>query len=206
MPVGLVRLGEARVVRPYWPGRCHNAPNRPLPGGDMCSSGWQAVNFSTRRRRYPSARIRASVLGPSDLRGVPEGPVATSTARRKGTRSMYVGGRKRRGFSGLRTLGWLVVVMMLALAVMPTAAIAANGDVEIEQDNNTNGCNGVVTTPGSENTNKQLIGGSLEPGGTARFLITYPVDPADVAGREEFEITDCVFIGDDAVAKYFIHF
>jgi hypothetical protein len=25
-------------------------------------------------------------------------------------------------------------------------------------------------------------------------------------GREEFEITDCVFIGDDAVAKYFIHF
>ena len=41
----------------------------------------------------------------------------------------------------------------------------------------------------------------LEPGGTARFLITYPVDPEDVAGREEFEITDCVFIGDDAVGR-----
>ena len=28
----------------------------------------------------------------------------------------------------------------------------------------------------------------------------------DVAGRAEFEITDCVFIEDVAVAKYFIHF
>ena len=92
----------------------------------------------------------------------------------------------RRGFSGLRTLGWLVVVLMLVMAVMPTAVVAADGDVQIEQDSNTNGCNGVVTTPGSENTDKQLIGGSLEPGGTARFLITYPVDPEDVAGREEF--------------------
>jgi len=119
---------------------------------------------------------------------------------------MYVRGRTRRGFAGIRTLGWLVVVLMLVMAVMPTAVAAADGDVEIDQDNNTNGCNGVVTTPGSENTDKQLIGGSLEPGGTARFLITYPVDPSDVSGREEFEITDCVFIGDDAVAKYFIHF
>src|SRR5262245_36022900 len=119
---------------------------------------------------------------------------------------MYVRGRARRGFSGMRTLGWLVVVLMLVMAVMPTAVAAADGDVSIVQDDNTNGCNGVRTTPGSENTDKQLIGGNLEPGGTARFLITYPVDPEDVAGRTEFEITDCVFIGDDAVAKYFIHF
>ena len=112
----------------------------------------------------------------------------------------------RRSPPGVRTLGWLVVVLMLAMAVLPSVVIAADpGDVEIVQDDNTNGCNGVRTTPGSENTDKQFIGGSLEPGGTARFLISYPVDPEDVAGREEFEITDCVFIGDTAVAKYFIH-
>ena len=106
----------------------------------------------------------------------------------------------------VRTLGWLVVVLMLAMAVIPSVVSAADGDVTIVQDDNTNGCNGVRTTPGSENTDKQLIGGSLEPGGTARFLITYPVDPEDVAGREEFEITDCVFIEDTAVLKFFISF
>ena len=107
---------------------------------------------------------------------------------------------------GIRTLGWLVVVLMLVMAVIPSAVSAADGDVTIVQAPTTLGCNGVKTTPGSENTDKQLIGGTLEPGGTAQFLITYPVDPEDVSGREEFVITDCVFIGDDAVLKYFITF
>ena len=120
---------------------------------------------------------------------------------------MYTRSRARPGrLPGVRTLGWLVVVLMLVMAVVPAAAIAADGDVTIVQDDNTNGCNGVRTTPGSENTDKQLIGGTLEPGGTAMFLITYPVDPEDVAGREEFEITDCVFIEDTAVLKFFISF
>ena len=81
-----------------------------------------------------------------------------------------------------------------------------SGDVTIVQDDNTNGCNGVVTTPGSENTLKTLVGGTLEPGGTAEFIISFPVDAEDVTGREEFEITDCVFIGDEAVLKFFISF
>ena len=46
------------------------------------------------------------------------------------------------------------------------------------------------------------IGGSLEPGGTATFEISFPVDPEDVAGRTTFVITDCVFIDGEAALKY----
>ena len=107
----------------------------------------------------------------------------------------------------------VVIALLMNLLIGPLAPLVGSGqslvradDVVITQDDNTNGCNGVVSTPGSENTDKRLIDGSLEPGGTATFEISYPVDPDDVAGREEFEITDCVFIEDVAVAKYFIHF
>ena len=103
---------------------------------------------------------------------------------------------------GVRTLGWLVVVLMLVMAVVPAAVIAADGDVTVvTQEDSVSGCNGVRTTPGSENTLKQLIGGTLEPGGTARFLIQFPGGPGGRRGREEFVITDCVFIDDTAVAE-----
>jgi LPXTG-motif cell wall-anchored protein len=54
-------------------------------------------------------------------------------------------------------------------------------------------CNGIIPTPGSENTVKTLIGGTLVPGGTAIYRIAYPVDPSDVG--DEWEIVDCVLIG-----------
>ena len=98
---------------------------------------------------------------------------------------MYTRRRARPGrLLGVRTLGWLVVVLMLAMAVLPSAVIAADGDVVVVQADNTNGCNGVRTTPGSENTLKRLVGGTLEPGGTAHFLIDFPVDPEDVRARD----------------------
>jgi uncharacterized repeat protein (TIGR01451 family)/fimbrial isopeptide formation D2 family protein len=107
----------------------------------------------------------------------------------------------------------VVIALVMNLLIGPLAPLVDNGqslvradDVVINQDDDTNGCNGVVSTPGSENTDKRLVDGSLEPGGTATFEISYPVDPEDVSGREQFEITDCVFIEDVAVAKYFIHF
>jgi uncharacterized repeat protein (TIGR01451 family)/fimbrial isopeptide formation D2 family protein len=108
----------------------------------------------------------------------------------------------------------VVIALLMNLVIGPLAPVLQPGpqtlvsadDVVVTQDTTINGCNGVVSTPGSENTDKRLIAGSLEPGGTATFEISYPVDPEDVAGREEFEITDCVFIEDVAVAKYFIHF
>ncbi len=110
------------------------------------------------------------------------------------------------GTPGVRRLGWLAVALLLTMAVLPTAVIAADGDPTVVQEDGTNGCNGVVTTPGSENTDKQLIGGTLQPGGTARFLISYPVSADDVSGRETFVITDCVFIDDEAVLKYSVSF
>lgn len=108
----------------------------------------------------------------------------------------------------------VVIALLMNLVIGPLAPVFQSGpttlvsadDVRIVQDTTINGCNGVVSTPGSENTDKRLIAGSLEPGGTATFEISYPVDPDDVAGREEFEITDCVFIEDVAVAKYFVSF
>jgi fimbrial isopeptide formation D2 family protein len=108
----------------------------------------------------------------------------------------------------------VLIALLMNLLIGPLAPIIAGSaqslvsaaDVEVVQDDDTNGCNGVVSTPGSENTDKRLISGSLEPGGTATFDISYPVDPEDVSGREQFEITDCVFIEDVAVARYFIHF
>jgi fimbrial isopeptide formation D2 family protein/uncharacterized repeat protein (TIGR01451 family) len=108
----------------------------------------------------------------------------------------------------------VLIALLMNLLIGPLAPIISGSaqtlvradDVQVIPDSTINGCNGVVSTPGSENTDKRLIAGSLEPGGTATFEISYPVDPEDVAGREEFEITDCVFIEDVAVAKYFIHF
>ena len=106
----------------------------------------------------------------------------------------------------------VVIALLMNLLIGPLAPVLPGGaqtlvsadDVIITQDSSPNGCNGVVTTPGSENTDKRLIAGSLEPGGTATFEISFPVDADDVGG--DFRITDCVFIEDVAVAKYFIDF
>ncbi len=111
-----------------------------------------------------------------------------------------------RAFPVLIALIFNVIIGPLSPLTGALSSVVQASDVVVTQDTSTNGCNGVRSTPGSENTNKRLIAGSLEPGGTATFEISYPVDPADVAGRTEFEITDCVFIEGVAVAKYFVHF
>jgi hypothetical protein len=72
---------------------------------------------------------------------------------------------------------------------------ALGADAVVTQAEDASGCMGVVTTPGSENTDKRLISGNLEPGGTATFEISFPVDADDVGG--DFRITDCVFIDTD---------
>ena len=56
------------------------------------------------------------------------------------------------------------MALQYASAVAPQAALAAAGDPVIVQDPTPNGCNGVLPTPGSENTLKRLIGGDLLPG------------------------------------------
>ena len=96
----------------------------------------------------------------------------------------------------------LSIGLQYASAMAPRTALAAGAVVTQEQG--VAGCNGVRPTPGSENTNKRLIAGSLEPGGTATFEISFPVDAADVGG--DFAITDCVFIDDNAAIKYTVAF
>jgi uncharacterized repeat protein (TIGR01451 family) len=101
----------------------------------------------------------------------------------------------------------VLIALLMNLLVGPLAPMVQTvlaADPVITQDPSPNGCNGVLPTPGSENTNKRYIGGSLEPGGTATFEISFPVDASDVGG--DFRITDCVFIEGVAVAKYFIDF
>lgn len=94
----------------------------------------------------------------------------------------------------------------LPLALSAPTAGAAPGDPVVTLQSGTNGCEGVRPTPGSENTNKRLVGGDLEPGGMVTFEISYPVSASDVAGRTTFTITDCVFINDVAALKYTVDF
>ncbi|MDT4916138.1 MAG: hypothetical protein QOH89_838 [Pseudonocardiales bacterium] len=110
----------------------------------------------------------------------------------------------------LRKVLGTAAAALLSSVVVPLAAASDVGaapssdDVTITQDDNTNGCNGVRTTPGSENTTKVLVGGTLVPGGTAIFEISFPFDPTKLTGQDTFKMTDCVFIAGDAFAKYFI--
>jgi len=63
-------------------------------------------------------------------------------------------------------------------------------------------CNGIVPTPGSENTVKTLTGLTVDAAGThAQYTIAYPVDPAHVG--DTFQIVDCVLSGTGAdLSKY----
>src|SRR5438105_2317108 len=56
-------------------------------------------------------------------------------------------------------------------------------------------CNGIVPTPGSQNTVKTLTGLSVDASGKthAQYTIAYPVDPAHVG--DAFQIVDCVLSG-----------
>jgi len=65
------------------------------------------------------------------------------------------------------------------------------------------GCNGVLPSSGG-NTDMTLVGGTLTPGGTAIFEITYPLNAADVG--KQFTITACAFINGVAKLKYLVSF
>lgn len=97
--------------------------------------------------------------------------------------------------------GVVIVACTLAfLMVLGGTAFAqfSAPDVTVEEGVGEN-CNGIVPTPGSENTVKTLVGGSLIPGGTAQFKIEYPVDAEHLG--DEWEIVDCVLIGNGTDLK-----
>lgn len=109
---------------------------------------------------------------------------------------------KRKTLAACAAVGLGALLIPLVSGGPAAAAPGSTGGVTIIQEPNTNGCNGVRTTPGSENTQKVLVGGTLVPGGTAIFEISFPFDPTKLTGQDTFTMTDCVFIGGDAFAKY----
>jgi uncharacterized repeat protein (TIGR01451 family) len=114
-----------------------------------------------------------------------------------------------------RTLVALTSLLVPLAWLLPsvTSANAAPSAPVLEPDTTINGCNGVLPTPGSENTTKRLdpdYPSDFNPGGSVGYIIDFPVSASDVGG--DFEITDCVYVNppgaaaDAPQAKYFIHF
>src|SRR3954449_11155723 len=75
----------------------------------------------------------------------------------------------------------LLVALLLAILWLPSllSATSAHAATTVTVTPSNENCNGVLPTPGSENTEKKLVGGDLQPGGTAVFQITYPVSQTD---------------------------
>ena len=94
-----------------------------------------------------------------------------------------------------------VAVLAATALVAPVSADHGGAHVTLEPD--TRGCNGVLPS-NDGNTDMRLVGGSLQPGGTAIFEISYPVNAASVG--KEFTILDCAFINDVAALKYTVSF
>jgi hypothetical protein len=92
-------------------------------------------------------------------------------------------------------------LLVVALAAMP--AVADHGGPHVDLQAGTNGCGGVLPS-NDGNTDMRVVGGTMWPGGTAVFEITYPVNPQHVG--KEFTILDCAFINDVAELKYIVSF
>jgi hypothetical protein len=119
----------------------------------------------------------------------------------------------RRWLKRLGPVGIALALVAAPLALLPLRADAASGDAVLTQDTTINGCNGVLPTPGSENTTKRLdpaFASDFNPGGVVGYIIDFPVDADQVGG--DFRITDCVYVdppgagSDEPIAKYFIDF
>ncbi len=92
-------------------------------------------------------------------------------------------------------------VLAALFLAMPASATHGGPHVTLEPD--TKGCTGIL--PSSDgNTDMLVIGGTMEPGGTAIFEISYPLNPGSVG--KEFTIIDCAFINDVATLRYTISF
>jgi hypothetical protein len=105
---------------------------------------------------------------------------------------------RRRGIS--RFIGSIAAALFGAsMFIAPVIADATT--VLLQPD--TKGCNGVLPSTNG-NTDMTLVGGTLWPGGTAVFQITYPMTASDVG--KQFTITACAFINGVAALKYLVSF
>jgi hypothetical protein len=96
-----------------------------------------------------------------------------------------------------------VPVALIAAVMVVSTALATHGGTHVDLQADTKGCTGVLPSTDG-NTDMRVVGGSLEPGGTAVFEITYPLDAANIG--KEFTITACAFINDVAALKYLVSF
>ena len=104
------------------------------------------------------------------------------------------------------------IALLLNLLVGPLAPLvspldnlaeATHGGVHaVQVTMNGESCNGIKTTPGSENTTKEVIGGTLEPGGFVDFQFTFPAEVDGNSGQETWKLDDCVFLNDEAFQKF----
>jgi hypothetical protein len=94
-----------------------------------------------------------------------------------------------------------IAIGMAMVAAVP--ALASHGEPHVVLETGTHGCTGVLPS-NDGNTDMRLVGGTLWPGGTAIFEITYPLNAASVG--KEFTILDCAYINDVATLKYTISF
>ena len=104
-------------------------------------------------------------------------------------------------FSTRRGVSTMAAGLVAVLCAAP--AVANHGEPHVVLQAGTNGCTGVLPS-NDGNTDMRLVGGTLVPGGTAVFEITYPVNASSVG--KEFTINDCAFIDDVAALKYTVSF
>lgn len=101
-----------------------------------------------------------------------------------------------------RLIASLAIAGLLgALAAGSVSATHGGTHVTLEPD--TKGCNGVLPS-NDGNTDMRFAGGSMQPGSTALYEITYPVNAASVG--KQFTITDCAFINGVAALRYTVSF
>lgn len=98
---------------------------------------------------------------------------------------------------------WSVATALMAAVLVASTALATHGAPHVTLQPDTKGCTGVLPSSGG-NTDMRVAGGTLEPGGTAIFEITYPLDASNVG--KQFTITACAFINDVATLKYLVSF
>lgn len=96
-----------------------------------------------------------------------------------------------------------MALAVLAATVLAPPVSATHGGPHVTLQPDTRGCTGILPS-NDGNTDMRVIGGSMEPGGTAIFEISYPVNASSVG--KEFTIIDCAFINDVAALKYTVSF
>jgi hypothetical protein len=92
---------------------------------------------------------------------------------------------------------------LFVTAILASTAVATHGGTHVTLEPDTKGCTGVLPSTNG-NTDMRVVGGTMEPGGTAVFEITYPLNASSVG--KEFTITACAFINDVATLKYLVSF